>query len=350
MTILQELCRNNAGWDDPVPSDVQSKWLIRKAELEELQNFAIPRRYKPIDFGRVIKAEIHHFLDASFKGYRQCSYLRLVNENGEICSSFVLGKARVMPSKAVTVLRLELRAAVLSARVSEYLKLELEIEITNEVFWTDSRVVLGYIANSTRCFHVFAANRDQEIQDKMSISQWRLYKQEFNPDISPSGPLGILDPYKDSNSIIRVGGQLNLSDILGQCYHPAILPKTSHVTEIIIRPYHHKEQRLAELQNDQLETAPPFTNCAVDYFGPFMIREGCKDLKHYGVLFTCMASTAVHVEVSATLETNSFINAFRRFVSRRGPIRQLRSDQGTNFVAARRELKVALEELDNDKI
>ncbi|PFX12338.1 hypothetical protein AWC38_SpisGene23725 [Stylophora pistillata] len=78
-TILQELCRNNAGWDDPVPNDVRSKWFIWKAELEELQNFAIPRCYKPIDFGRVIKAEIHHFSDASFKGYGQCSYLRLYN-------------------------------------------------------------------------------------------------------------------------------------------------------------------------------------------------------------------------------------------------------------------------------
>lgn len=107
---------------------------------------------------------------------------------------------------------------------------------------------------------------------------------------------------------------------------------------------------MAELPHDRLEPAPPFTNCAVDYFGPFVIREGRKDLKRYGVLFTCMASRAVHVEVSATLETDSFINTFRRFVSRRGHIRQLRSDQGTNFMGARRELKVALEELDNDKI
>ena len=107
---------------------------------------------------------------------------------------------------------------------------------------------------------------------------------------------------------------------------------------------------MAELPKDRLETVPPFTNCVVDYFGPFVIREGRKDLKRYGVLFTCMASRAVHFEVATTLETDSFSNAFRRFVSRRGPIWQLRSDQGTNFVGARRELKAALEELDHDKI
>ena len=107
---------------------------------------------------------------------------------------------------------------------------------------------------------------------------------------------------------------------------------------------------MAELPEDRVEPAPPFTNCAVDYFGPFNIKEGRKELKRYGALFTCMASRAVHIEVAATLETDSFISALRRFVCRRGPIRQLRSDQGTNFVGARRELKAALEELDHDKI
>lgn len=63
-----------------------------------------------------------------------------------------------------------------------------------------------------------------------------------------------------------------------------------------------------------------------------------------------MASRAVHIEVADTLETDSFINALRRFVSRREPIRQLRSDQGTNFVGARTELKATLQELDHGKI
>ena len=111
-----------------------------------------------------------------------------------------------------------------------------------------------------------------------------------------------------------------------------------------------QEQQMAELPEDRLEPAPPFTNCAVDYFGPFIIKEGRKELKRYGVLFTCMASRAVHLEVADTLETDSFINALRRFVCRRGPIRKLRSDQGTNFVCARTELKTALQELDHGKI
>ena len=63
-----------------------------------------------------------------------------------------------------------------------------------------------------------------------------------------------------------------------------------------------------------------------------------------------MASTAIHLEIANSLDTDSFLNAFRRFTSRRGPVRQLRSDQGTNFVRARRELMEALNEMDHEKI
>lgn len=63
-----------------------------------------------------------------------------------------------------------------------------------------------------------------------------------------------------------------------------------------------------------------------------------------------MASRGVHIEVADTLETDSFINALRGFICGRDPIHQLGRDQGTNFVVARRELKDALEELDDSKI
>ena len=99
-----------------------------------------------------------------------------------------------------------------------------------------------------------------------------------------------------------------------------------------------QEQRMSDLPEDCLEPTPPFTYCAVDYLGPFIIKDGRKELKRYGVLFTCMASRAVHIETANSLETDAFINALRRFICRRGPIRQLRSNQGTNFVGARTEL------------
>ena len=63
-----------------------------------------------------------------------------------------------------------------------------------------------------------------------------------------------------------------------------------------------------------------------------------------------MASRAIHLETATSLETDSFLNALRRFLSRRGPVRQIRCDQGTNFVGARRELKEALAEMDHNRV
>ena len=63
-----------------------------------------------------------------------------------------------------------------------------------------------------------------------------------------------------------------------------------------------------------------------------------------------MASRAIHIETANSLETDAFINALRRFQAERGPVRQLRSDCGTNFIGAHRELKEGLEEMNENKI
>ena len=107
---------------------------------------------------------------------------------------------------------------------------------------------------------------------------------------------------------------------------------------------------MADLPRDQISPAPPFTYTGVDYFGPFLIKEGRKELKRYGALFTCLVSRAVHIEVASTLESSSFIQALRRFLARRGPVREIRSDNGTNFVGARKELLQAIDEMDHEEI
>ena len=104
------------------------------------------------------------------------------------------------------------------------------------------------------------------------------------------------------------------------------------------------EQKMSDLSEDRLDCYPPFTYCGVDYFGQFTIKEGRKELKRYGVLFSCMFLRAIHLETAASLNTVSFINVLRGFRIRRGPVRQLSTDNGTNFVGARRELKEVLEE------
>ncbi len=69
----------------------------------------------------------------------------------------------------------------------------------------------------------------------------------------------------------------------------------------------------------------------MDYFGPIDVKRGRSVVKIYGVMFTCMTSRAVHLEVAYSLDTNSCINCIRRFMCRRGQVLHLRSDNGTNF-------------------
>ena len=107
---------------------------------------------------------------------------------------------------------------------------------------------------------------------------------------------------------------------------------------------------MADLPADRLTPTPPFTYCGVDYFGPWYVKEGRKELKRYGVLFTYLDTRAIPLEVANSLETDSYINALRRFICRRGPVRQMRSDNGSNFIGAPRELKEALAEMDQDQV
>ena len=105
-----------------------------------------------------------------------------------------------------------------------------------------------------------------------------------------------------------------------------------------------EEQKMACLPDERLNPAPPFSYSAVDFVGPFIVRERRSNIKRYGVLCTCMGSRSVHLETANSLDSSSFINALSRFMNRRGALRQLRCDQGTNFIGAPNELKTALSE------
>ena len=107
---------------------------------------------------------------------------------------------------------------------------------------------------------------------------------------------------------------------------------------------------MSNLPESRLEPAPLFTFCAVDYFGPLLVKQGRKEVKCYGALFTCMASHGLHIEVSDSLDTDSFLQALRRFVAQRGPVREMHSDEGTHFIGASNELKQPYQEMDDGRI
>ncbi|XP_041845165.1 uncharacterized protein LOC121642470 [Melanotaenia boesemani] len=516
-SILQELCRRGIGWDDALPESLSPQWEIWKSGLPTLKEIKIPRCYHPPNFGNIVRVELHHFSDASNRGYGACSYLKYKNERGEVHCCLVMAKARVAPTKLMSIPRLELSAAVTAAKLSVMLKAELEMRIDGEFFWTDSQVVLAYISNEARRFHVFVANRVQLIRETTDPAQWHyvdtaqnpadhasrglqatdisssswlsgpsfLWESEVpsfpssstellvgDPEVRPlathatqvsdqgdvlshlnrfsswsllvrviarikrlgsnthfssdlvtaeerkraaeivtglvqhqafphelkllqkgdtlpsSSPLSHLDPIL-VQGLIRVGGRLSRSTLSQEIKHPVVLPKDGHIIQLILSHYHaatchqgrnqtlnelrangfwvlggskavarliHKcvlcrklrrpteEQRMSELPEERVEASAPFLHCGMDCFGPFVTKQGRKEHKRYGLIFTCLYLRAVHIEMLEDLSTDAFINGLRCFISLRGAVCRLRCDQGTNFTGAKNELKEALKQ------
>lgn len=552
--MQQELCRRGCGWDDELPQDILPQWKKWLEDVDQLSAFNVDRCIKPVDFGAVKQAQLHHFADASESGYGTVTYIRMQNQENNTQVTFLLGKARVTPLKAVTIPRLELTAAVLATKVDLLLKSELDFQLEGSVFWTDSTSVLKYLNNEDRRFHTFVANRVSIIRETSEPTQWRHVGSKDNPaDYASRGmkvsdfmnnikwlegptflwkreedwPDRVLDVSVDSNDqevrkeamvntvgvcdtsfptdqliayfsdwkklrtavawilrlkamlwaqsrsrkqveasvtkdpegrqratvtstkgkltlddlleaevaiirycqqqkfseeiaalssgrgtvsrrspiyrldpvledeLLRVGGRLSRGAMPEEAKHPLILSKDQHIATLILRHVHQHlghggrthtlskvrkrfwitsanaavrkiigecsfcrryngkavEQKMADLPLVRiLPDLPPFTNTGVDYFGPIEVRRGRSTCKRYGVLFTCMASRAVHLEVAASLDTDACINALRRFISRRGQVAHLTSDNGTNFIGADRELKEALTSLNQDRI
>ena len=110
-----------------------------------------------------------------------------------------------------------------------------------------------------------------------------------------------------------------------------------------------EEQKMADLPEDRVEPSPPFSYCGMVCFGPFVTKQGRKEYRRYGLLFTCLCSRAVHIEMLEDMTTDSFITGLRSFIAIRDTVTQIRSDQGSNFVGADNELKAALKELEVEK-
>lgn len=107
-------------------------------------------------------------------------------------------------------------------------------------------------------------------------------------------------------------------------------------------------KKMADLPISRLACdSPPFTCVGTDYFGPVEVKRVRSLVKRYGVLFTCLASRAIHLEMAYSLDTDSCILALRRFICRRGQVQEMISDNGTNYVGAKRELRDCLAQLDN---
>lgn len=210
--------------------------------------------------------------------------------------------------------------------------------------------------------------------------------QQLSDNKICSRPIRQLAPFLDKDGLIRVGGRLGKAALEFDQQHPYLLPKHSHLVDILIFHIHEKNFHtgpklllsllrqkywilsarslvrkcvrqcnycfkfkpkaippfMADLPKIRIAEAKPFLHTGVDYGGPFHVtiskRRGVKTQKTYICLFVCLVTKALHLELATSLSTEAFINCFKRFLARRGSCTVLYSDCGTNFVGAKAEL------------
>ena len=237
--------------------------------------------------------------------------------------------------------------------------------------------------------------RDMQVEE--FAAEVKALKSGIN--VPATSKIANLCPFLDEESLLRCNSRLSLASHLPhETCRPIVLPKRNWVTKLIIKQahesHHHSagtnqilaalsvrfwiisareairmfeatcptckrqkakpaEQVMAPVPSHRITPSlRAFETVAVDYAGPFETKQGRRRsrMKRYMCLFTCTATRAVHIEMAYDLSTNSFLNAFERFTSRRGPPQRMISDNGTNFVGADRELRELVETIDTDAV
>lgn len=216
-----------------------------------------------------------------------------------------------------------------------------------------------------------------------------------NATLSSKSRLLSLSPYLDEDEILRVGGRLDRGPLSESRKHPIIIPKGSFA-EKILRYYHlagehsgptltlalareefwvidsrntarkvihncvkckrqrHKlaYQYMGDMPAIRSTKSRPFAYTGVDLTGHVMVRpsagRGIRAHKCYIVVFICLATRAVHIDLVRGLDTTSFLSALQRFIARRSRPIKMFSDRGSNFVGGDNELQQAYEDACRD--
>ena len=309
--------------------------------------------------------QLHVFCDASEIAYGAVAYLRAV-VNWLIAVCFVVSKTRLAPIKAITIPRLELQAAVVAVRLKCKILDEIDTEVGSVHLWSDSKIAIQNINNTTKRFSTYVSHRVAEILTKFKPEQWRHLPGKMNvaddctrgleiQDISTSsrwlnGPEFLRlseETWPSENVPVANENELEIkASVLSVATTPCkeVVDWTRYSTlHRILRIYGWWTRFKYKLKCRQQGSEPSSHRLS-------KTLSADDQEKRWGCLFTCMTTRAVHLELAGDLSTDAFIMAFRRFRARRGNPKTMTSDNRTNFVGANRELSNALDKLHQDTI
>lgn len=117
--------------------------------------------------------ELHVFGDASEAAFGAAAYVRTTSPNGSSVCKLIMSKSKLAPLKQISIVRLELQAAVMVVRVASMLRHELSYRFGRTFLWSDSKAVLQYLRCESGRFHTRVANRVSEIRETSELSQWK---------------------------------------------------------------------------------------------------------------------------------------------------------------------------------
>ena len=170
--IFQELCKENIGWDDPLPLEKLERWKTWLQGLREANIISVPRCIFNECQGEPLKVQLHGFADASKRAYCAMIFI-VVKTSMHTYVRLLSAKTRVAPLKLLTIPRLELMSARILANLMNTVleALGQQVKIEQVKYWLDSKTALFWIQNHGE-WKQFVRHRVDEILNRTRKEDW----------------------------------------------------------------------------------------------------------------------------------------------------------------------------------
>ncbi|XP_062716636.1 uncharacterized protein LOC115260563 [Aedes albopictus] len=180
--VMQRMWELKVAWDATPPGELTNDWLVLVQKFSLLNSFQIPRHV--IDMRSWTRLYLHGYCDASDVAMGACIYIRAVDNDGNSSSHLLCAKSKLAPigNGRTTTPRLELCAAVILARLISNVRAALSATDFYEVrAFSDSKVVLAWLAGGAARWKTFVANRVAEISTHLPSINWSHVGTLHNP-------------------------------------------------------------------------------------------------------------------------------------------------------------------------